>query len=139
MNKSPSAISVDRQARAIAHRVFTGSRETIRKKENHLVFVAEAIRREWKVNPYKWEPHHLVWLFSVALSSRSAGTKYRYFRYIRRALWGMGLWPEWAISLEGGWMYPIGAKPASLMPDATFSIVDVGFLADDELAQNVFP
>lgn len=99
-------VDVEREARSIARRAFSGSRHVIYQKEKHLVNAAEAIRHRWNVAPRQWQAKHVRWFLEVHLSGRSAGTRYRYFRYLRSVLVCMNKWDGIEVFIQGGWTAP---------------------------------
>jgi hypothetical protein len=101
-----SMISVEREARSIARRTFSGSRKNIYQKEQHVVNAAELIRKRWDVAPKNWQAKHLRWFFEVALVDKSSGTRYRYYRYLRDALIEINKWDDVGKFLTGSWINP---------------------------------
>lgn len=106
MNKN-SIISVEREARSISRRAFTGSRHVVYQKEKHLVNCAEAIRKRWGVSPKNWQAKHVRWFLEVALVDKSCGTRYRYYRYLRSALIEMDKWDGVEAFVIGSWTKPV--------------------------------
>ena len=96
---------VERQARSLARRVFSGQRRVVKGKENHIANVANKIYGRWRVGPYQWQVKHVRWIL-VSLTHCSSGTKYRYFRYIRACLIYLNKWCDWEPHLHGPWQNP---------------------------------
>jgi len=105
MNKT-SIVSVEREARSISRRAFSGGRRVVYEKEKHIVNTGEAIRRRWNVAPQQWQAKHVRWFLEVYLSDRSAGTRYRYFRYLRAVLIQMNRWDDMEGFISGDWTGP---------------------------------
>lgn len=106
MNET-SIISVEREARSISRRAFTGSRRVVYQKEKHLVNCAESIRKRWGVPPKHWQAKHVRWFLEVALADRSSGTRYRYYRYLRSALIELNRWDDVEAFIVGSWTKPL--------------------------------
>jgi len=102
----PSQISVHRSARGLARRAFSGSADVVRRRGNHIVIVAEAIRQRWGMGPRDWQAKHIRWFFQVHKVDCSSGTKYRYFLCIKTVLIYMDKWSDWKNSLNGSWVKP---------------------------------
>ena len=101
-----SMVSVEREARSISHRTFSGSRNVVYQKEKHIINCAEAIRKRWGVSPKTWQSKHLRWFLEVGLAEKSSGTRYRYFRYLREVLKIMDKWNDFEPFLTGIWKKP---------------------------------
>lgn len=105
MNKV-SIVNVEREARSISRRAFSGSRNVIYQKEKHIVNCAEIIRKRWDVQPKNWQAKHLRWFLEVALMTKSSGTRYRYYRYLREVLKAVNKWDGVDPFLTGPWQKP---------------------------------
>ena len=102
----PSQISVERSARGLARRVFSGSPPVVRRRGNHVVIVAEAIRRRWGVAPSSWKAKHCRWFLEIEKSNCSSGTRYRYYTCIKKILIHQDRWQDWKNALRGSWTQP---------------------------------
>ena len=102
----PSQTSVERSARGLARRAFSGSPSVVHRRGNHLLVVAEAIRRRWGVAPSAWQAKHIRWFLEVEKSDCSSGTQYRYFLYIKKILIHQDRWLDWKNLLRGSWTRP---------------------------------
>lgn len=102
----PSQLAVEREAKSLSRRAFLGNRVSVHKKSNHLVLLAEAIRIRWQVAPAHWQVKHIRWFLEHAMSQSASGTKYRYYRYIRRVLACDNRWTDWKSQLKGPWTKP---------------------------------
>lgn len=98
-----SIISVEREARSISRRTFSGNRNVVHQKESHIVTCAESIRKRWGVSPKGWQAKHLRWFLEVKLADRSSGTRYRYYRYIRCILIQTDRWDDVENFIKGPW------------------------------------
>jgi hypothetical protein len=101
-----SIVSVEREARSIARLTFRGGRKVLSQKEQHIVNSAELIRQRWNVSPKKWQAKHVRWILEVGLADRSAGTRYRYYRFLRQILKRMDKWDGVEPFLNGSWQNP---------------------------------
>jgi len=104
-----SQIEMERQARSLARKAFSGQRHVVREKEKHIVNTAAAIYRRWRIGVNQWQVKHIRW-FLTSISGRSPGTQYRYYRYIRACLITMNKWVDWSPYLSGSWQLPIKEK-----------------------------
>ncbi len=102
----PSQKSVERDARSIARRCLSGGGTLLRRKENHVVTIAEAIRRRWGVSPAVWQAKHVRWFLEVEKAHCSPGTQYRYYMLIKRLLIDQDKWLDWERLLRGPWIKP---------------------------------
>ncbi len=102
----PSPVDVERKARSISRISFSGSKNVVRRKTNHVILVAETLRYRWGVDPSNWQVKHIRWFFDVYLCQRSSGTQYRYFRLLRTILKNMNRWDDWQVYLGGRWSKP---------------------------------
>lgn len=105
-NHDLSILAVEREARSIARKTFRGSRSVMHKKSNHIVNVAEAIRVRWSVSPKGWQVKHVRWFLEHQTKNLAAGTRYRYFRYIRDVLIYQSRWDDFGPRLNGSWAFP---------------------------------
>jgi hypothetical protein len=101
-----SIISVERDARSVSRRTFSGNRKVVHRKENHVVFCAEIIRKRWGILPKDWQAKHLRWFLEVALADKSSGTRYRYYRYLREILIVINRWDDIEPFIRGSWQKP---------------------------------
>jgi hypothetical protein len=107
MQRNISQAEMERQARSLARKTFSGQRHVVREKEKHIVNTATAIYLRWKIGVNQWQAKHIRW-FLQSISSRSPGTQYRYYRYVRACLIELNKWADWEPHLRGSWQLPKG-------------------------------